>query len=128
MISLDTHALVWWRSAPHKLSRDAARAIGRARRIYVPDIVCWEIALLAEAGKLKFDRPVTTWLNDALSEPRVVLQPITPEIALTSVRVGRFLQLDPADHIIAATALELRVPLVSRDGEIPRLPTLEVIW
>ncbi len=35
---------------------------------------------------------------------------------------------DMPDRIIAATALHLNLPLLSRDGQIAQVPSLTVIW
>jgi PIN domain nuclease of toxin-antitoxin system len=57
VIVLDTHAWVWWLTKPERLGRRAARAIEKADRVGVPAICVWEVAMKAEARKLRFDRP-----------------------------------------------------------------------
>ena len=128
-VVVDTHAFLWWyHEDERRLSREARTTLARTDRIVVPDIVLWEIAMLAETDEIRLDRDVRTWLNEALADDRIVVQPITPEIAHASVSIGRWLQLDPADHLIAATAIVLGVPLITRDQELAKLPALEVIW
>ena len=41
MITLDTHATIWWTQAPEHLSLPAADAIRQADRILIPAIVFW---------------------------------------------------------------------------------------
>lgn|GEM_PF-4751592 len=36
--------------------------------------------------------------------------------------------MDPADQLIAATALELDAPLVTSDGRLQTVPGLRTIW
>jgi PIN domain nuclease of toxin-antitoxin system len=89
MIVLDTHAWVWWLTKPAKLGKKAARALARASRIGVPAICPWEVAMKAEAKKLRFDRAYDAWIEDTLAEDsRVELVPLAPRIAIASVRLA----------------------------------------
>jgi PIN domain nuclease of toxin-antitoxin system len=125
MILVDTHALLWWLSSPHKLSRRAARTLKSARRVGVAAISTWEIAMLVTKGRIRLDRPALEWINDALAVERVELVPLTPAIA---VHAARFPPGDPADRIIAATAVIEGVPLISADERIAALAGVEIIW
>ena len=128
MIVLDTHAFLWWAQGSRSLSPRAMSAIIRDGDLGIPAISLWELAMLADKGRIEFDRPVGEWLETATMLPGVRLLPITPAIAAASVSIGRVLRQDPADHLIAATALTLGAPLVTRDTVIPRLPGLVTIW
>ena len=87
MIVLDTHAWVWWQTKPEKLGRAAARTITKAARIGVPAICAWEVAMKAEAGKLRFDRPYDVWIDEALADdPRVELLHLSPRISVGGSR------------------------------------------
>jgi PIN domain nuclease of toxin-antitoxin system len=110
------------------MSRRASREIDQAGRILVPCIVLWEIAMLVDSGSLRLSETVTRWMADALDDPRTEIVPITAEIAVRAVDVGRLLRRDPADHLIVATAMVLGVPLVTRDAALTGLANLEVIW
>jgi len=128
LIVLDTHVWIWSEDAPQRLGRDAARAIRVADRIGIPAISCYEVAVLAERGRIKLDRPVTEWIGEALARPRVELLPLTPGIAVWAARLGGTVSSDPVDRIIAATALEMKAPLVTKDERLHGLPQLEVVW
>jgi PIN domain nuclease of toxin-antitoxin system len=127
-VVLDTHTFFWWRTNDRLLSRTAEQAIERADRLLVPDIVCWEIAYLVSANRLRLDRPARSWLDLALNHPRVELVPITPEIAVAAVSLGSVMNRDPMDGLIAATALRLGWPLVTRDTDLKDLAAIETIW
>lgn len=58
------------------------------------------------------------WTKKALTAPGICLAPITPEIAIQSSRLPGNFHGDPADRIIVATALELRITLITRDRKI----------
>lgn len=125
MIVVDTHVLLWWLSSPRKLTRKAARALKAARRVGVPAITTWELAMLVTKGRVTLDRSALEWINDALAMPRVELLPLTPAIA---VHAARYPPGDPADRIIAATAVVEGVALVSADERIAALAGVDVIW
>ena len=53
--------------------------------------------------------------------------PITPEIAALA-QSEQFAHGDPADRIIAATAMYHQAKLVSADARIRKLKAIEVVW
>lgn len=77
---------------------------------------------------MAFDEPVSEWLTDALEQFEVEVVPITPQIAARSVRIAQNFHGDPADQLIAATAIELDVALVTADEALRAAPTIRTIW
>ncbi len=132
MIVLDTHAWLWWASDSRELSAPARGEIAAASRIGICSISCWEIAMLAERGRIVLDREVLPWVEQALALPRVELLPITPAIAVRSASFSRRFPGDPADRIIAASAIAFRARLVSKDRRMKSLPELKdslgILW
>jgi prevent-host-death family protein len=53
--------------------------------------------------------------------------PISPEIAVLA-QSEQFTHGDPADRIIAATAMHFNAKLVSADAQIRTLKSVEVVW
>lgn len=118
---LDTHAWVWWVTRPEKLSRRQRTAIERSRRsgrepLLVSIISCWEVALLAQRGRLRFSIPTHAWLESAASLPGVEVLPLTLAIVSGAVRIEGL--SDPADQLIVATALEHGARVVTSDARI----------
>lgn len=129
MIVLDTHAWIWWVSDPDKLSRRARDAIGQARDIGLCPISCWEVATKVATGKLQLDRAPRTWVKQALANPRLTLLALTEDIAVTAGLLGREgFHGDPADRLIAATAMHHKAALVTRDKSIRAYRALKTIW
>ena len=107
MLNVDTHILLYAVTGALKPSE---RRLLSEHRWSAAAIVLWEIAKLAELGRITVD------LDDAdvvrvLS--RVHIWPLTLEIATASTRLD--FRGDPADELIAATSVVHRVPLVTRD-------------
>jgi PIN domain nuclease of toxin-antitoxin system len=78
-------------------------------------IVLWEIAKLAELGRIEVDLDDPD-LVTALS--RIHVWPLTLDVC-RAIRALDF-RGDPADELIAATSLAHRVPLMTRDARIRR--------
>jgi len=121
VILLDTHTLIWSVSEDPRLGERAHAEIedaGRTSGVLVSAITPWEIALLAEKGRLHLGQEVSSWLGTALALPGMRLAPIEPAIAVDSVRLPGAFRADPADRLIIATARYFNVPLVTADKAI----------
>jgi PIN domain nuclease of toxin-antitoxin system len=126
MTVLDTHAWFWLVANPMRLSDAAVEAIDRADEIGVPAISCWEIAMLAEKGRIGLSQPTLQWLRAALSSPGIVLLPLDPEVAALAANLA--MHGDPADRLIVATALACGAPLVTKDEAIRQSGLVQAIW
>ena len=107
MLNVDTHVLLY---AVTGALRPREIRLLSADRWSVSAIVLWEIAKLAQLGRIAVD----------LDDPDVVrvltrvhVWPLTREIARTSTRLD--FRGDPADELIAATSVVHQIPLVTRD-------------
>lgn len=128
MIVIDTHVLIWMTGEKARLSRRAASALEREPEICVPAMCCWEYATLATRQRFRLTRELAAALDSIFQTPGMRLQPITPSIAIRAARLALTQSLDPADQLIAATAIELGLPLVTADERLQSLPGLRTIW
>ena len=129
MIVLDTHAWLWWTAEPAKLSLPAQDAIDHADRIGIATVSCWEVAMLAEAGRIALDRSSGVWIEQALADARTQSLPLTSTVAVQAALLGRegFVG-DPADRIIYATARDAGARLVTRDKSLRKFDRRATIW
>ena len=129
MILLDTHVLVWMASEPKQLSRRARQVIREARQttgVAVATITLWELAWLAENGRIQVSTSVESFVRETVA--RVILKPITPEIAALAVRLPAAFPKDPADRLITSTAMTEGTPLVTADARIRQSKLVQTIW
>ena len=129
MILLDTHALLWMASDPKRLSKRAREAIGSARQndgIAVATITLWELAWLAQSARIIVTGSVESFVRETVA--RVILRPATPEIAALAVSLPKDFPKDPADRLIAATAIVEGMALVTADLRIRRSKVVETVW
>jgi len=130
VIVLDTCALIFDALDPARLGPRAARLIeeGAAQgTLTCSDISLWEVAMLAAKGRLHLPTDSAAFLRLAMESRQVRVLPITPEIAHLSSH-GRFGHADPADRIIAATALTHNAVLLSCDQRLRETQGLRVVW
>ena len=130
MVVLDTNALIYDALQPKRLTPRAQRTIEAASArgdIACSDISLWEIAMLVAKNRLDPGAELTKFLHDLIQARGLRVLPITPEIASLS-QSPQFSHGDPADRIIAATALFHRARLVSADARLQKLKALEIVW
>jgi PIN domain nuclease of toxin-antitoxin system len=129
VILLDTHVLVWLASARERLSATAEEAIDSSQELAISMASVQEIAYLVARGRLAMDRPVETWIGDALNVHEV--RALAPTVS-AALRAGSLDPLefhgDPADRLIYATAVEHDARLISADGRLRRSDPARVVW
>jgi PIN domain nuclease of toxin-antitoxin system len=130
-VVVDTHTIVWFLSRDPQLStkaRDLLRSVTAAGEIiHVPSICLVELTYVIE--KRRLPAAARERLIEALDDPLnpCSLVPLDRLVADALERVPRSEVPDLPDRIVAATAVALQAPLISRDGRI-RASRVQTIW
>lgn len=115
-VLMDTHVMVWWTSHLDQISPAAALALSAADELAVASITWYELARLAERGRLAMTMPSLAWLDSMAGYVRTV--GLTPAIAAAAAALPDTFPGDPADRIIYATAMEHGWQLVTKDRRL----------
>ncbi|HEX6031196.1 MAG TPA: type II toxin-antitoxin system VapC family toxin [Tepidiformaceae bacterium] len=127
MICLDTHTWVRWVADPSRLPPEVRRRLD-ADDACVSSISIWEVSLLVIRGELRLRQELPAFLEAAVRWEGLQVVPISPPIAIRGARLGPLFPADPADRLIASTALELECPLATADARIAASGVVEVLW
>jgi len=130
VIVLDTHAWVWWVTEFEQLPAEASTAIEEAvaqGAVHVSSISAWEVALLVARDRLVLTMAIDDWVARSEALPFIQFVPVDNRIALRSIEL-ELPHRDPADRIIAATAIVLGAPLVTGDQKLRAFSGVATIW
>lgn len=108
VILLDTHVLLWIHLHDGRLGRRARQLIDRAwenGEAGVSTITFWEVGMLQGKGRIGVTGELFSWRSGLLDAGLVEI-PVTGEIG-TQAGVLTNMHGDPADRVIAATAITL---------------------
>lgn len=126
----DTHALLYFAGGSPRLGKRAAAMFEAAERrkaiIYVPAAVIWEVAILARAGRFNLRRSPREFFGDLFSNPAFQPYDLTATQVFVADDLRDRLNRDPFDGLICAAALDLELPLLTRDADISR--TIRTRW
>jgi PIN domain nuclease of toxin-antitoxin system len=131
LILVDTHVLVWWLNGTPPLSAKARKALRGSSRdapVFASTISVFEICTAVRRGRLTLAVPIDQWLSDLALLPELQFQPLTLEIARIAGGFDDTVPGDPADRLIAATAISLGAKLVTADVRLRKMPHLQTVW
>ncbi|HET7347382.1 MAG TPA: type II toxin-antitoxin system VapC family toxin [Acidobacteriaceae bacterium] len=127
MIVLDSHVAVWLALQPEKLSHRARAAI---RQLEQPPAISthtlFEVGWLIVRGRIRPQVPLETFLRNMARG--FELLPLSTELAVAAAQLPAGFPSDPADRIIAATALVSGAVLITADERIRRSGAVRTLW
>ncbi len=129
VIVLDTHALLWWTLAPEKLSSSAAEVCERMERDggFASSISMWELGVKIRNGKLDLGFPFEEFVGRVEEGGVVELLPVDTSIWVRTATLD-WEHRDPADRVIVATALQLRLPILTKDETMHGYGAVQCVW
>jgi len=127
----DTHAVIWYIFGDTRISAKAQKTIDEAARngryVGISTMTLAEIVYLNEKKRIASD--TLSRLITLLRDPENVLTeiPIDSGIVESMIHIPRQDIPDLPDRVIAATALSLGVPIITRDRKI-QAANLQSLW
>jgi PIN domain nuclease of toxin-antitoxin system len=126
----DTHALLFHARRSSQLGRRAAAHLEACERrealTYVPAAVVWEVAFLAARGRVNLHRSAREFFDVLFSNPSYQPYDLTPAQAFLAAERG--MGRDLFDALIVAAAIDLELPLITRDEEIRASRAVRTLW
>jgi PIN domain nuclease of toxin-antitoxin system len=117
-ILLDTCAAIYimeneWMRPAAVVAIDEAS--DRDEKVFVSPITAWEIGMLSAKGRFKSSHAPRRWWDLLLARRQIGLTDMLPQLLLESSWLPGNLHRDPADRVIAATAREYGLTVMTRD-------------
>ena len=115
---LDTCASIWL-ATDEPVSAEASDAVRHAAKsgtpTFVSPITAWEIGMLVARGRMNLLMTPERWFERLMEAPGLRLASLPPAVLIASSFLPGVPPNDPADRILAATAREYGLRLVTRD-------------
>ena len=119
-VLIDTHVLAWSLVQPSLLGAGARAALTGGASVHVPPCAFHEITLKVRKGRWDEMAPHADRLDALASAQGFRIAPYSARMAMRAGSLD-WDHADPFDRMIAITALEMGVPLVSIDGAFDEL-------
>ena len=123
----DTHAFIWWDSAPANLPASVLALCQDPANILLLSVVsAWEMQIKSHLGKLKFASPLGEIFAGQQQANNIEILPITLDHVLNLETLPDH-HKDPFDRLLVAQALAEDARLISDDPMIQQYP-VKLAW
>jgi PIN domain nuclease of toxin-antitoxin system len=128
----DTHALIWHLTEDDRLPNACRKIFSDADRseeqIWIPAIVLVEVIYLVEKSRVPSN--LVERMLTIIDPPRFgyIVAALDVNVARALIHIPREISPDMPDRIIAATAMTVDAPLLTKDSKLRKVPGLITIW
>jgi len=124
----DTHALLWWFTNSSKMSSRASEIFEKCENgenvIFIPSIVIAESLSIFDKKRISFN--FKNLLKKIHTSENFVLIALDYPILQKMVVLKEIPELH--DKIIVSTAKYLKVPIITEDKTLQKLPSIKTVW
>jgi len=119
-VLLDTHVFLWWVADASELTRKARQTIANPSSECLLSLAsCWEMAIKLSIGKLRLKSSIERFIPEQMAANRIEL------LGIDFRHIVRVASLpphhrDPFDRLLAAQAIDEKLPIVSADRVLSR--------
>lgn len=128
---LDTHAAIWYLLDTKNLSQKVFSLIdgaaARGEPTYISAVTLVEVVYLVERSRIAADAFATFTGELSQTSPAFEVVPLDYNVANAMRKIPRDVVPDMPDRVIAATALHLGLPPVTRDRRL-QAAGIQTIW
>ena len=128
---LDTHTFLWTVSGSENIPETTRTAIkSQENEVYVSSVSLWEIAIKSRIGKLDLGSIETDELIGLAERMGMELISLSPEEAISYVRLEEDSHFDPFDRMLIWQAIGRKMTMVSRDADFKKFVShgLKLLW
>ena len=117
---LDTCAAIWLVDGllPEAPLKALSERYERGEPVFLSPITGWELGLLFTKGRLRSAVTPTEYLKRLMNVAGLRIADMSPELLMGSWFLPGNIHKDPADRIIAATAREFGLTVMTRDSSL----------
>ena len=124
----DTHALLWWFTDSQRISLKASEIFQKCERgenvIFIPSIVIAESLSIFDKKRISFN--FKNLFKKIHTSENFVLIALDYPILQQMVAFREVPELH--DKIIVSTAKYLKLPIITKDKTLQKLPSIKTIW
>jgi PIN domain nuclease of toxin-antitoxin system len=119
---LDTHAFIWWDSAPQQLSKDVLAWLRDPNNTIILSVVSlWEMQIKHQLGKLSLARQLQDIVVHQQTQNSITLLDISAQHVYELAHFPHH-HCDPFDRLLVAQARVEGAKLLSKDPQLKAYP------
>lgn len=124
---LDSHAFIWWRDEPNKLSPTAFTEISDpTNNVFLSVVTVWELQIKIALNKLTIKGALENAVKDERQNNGFQILPVNLSHALYLENLSLH-HKDPFDRLLIAQAIVENLTLVSADGNFTNYQ-VNLLW
>lgn len=124
---LDTHVFLWWVTDDPRISPKVREIMeDEEKDLFLSAASIWEMAIKLRLRRLQLPKKPNLYLSEQMAMNAIQSLSITMQHALKVYSLPD-IHKDPFDRIIIAQALSEDMPILTKDGDIPKY-SVQTIW
>ncbi len=124
---LDTHTFIWLAAKPDCLSGTALELVADTQNeLLLSAASGWETALLWKLDRIELTREPVFFIPEVIASLSLTPTSINFATAIAAATLP-FIHRDPFDRLLVATALQKKIPIISKDRILVEYG-VEVVW